>query len=452
MNKHKNKYFGTDGIRGMVGDEVMNQKFAYRLGQALVEFCRTHNLEEKIIIGHDTRWSALELQAAIVLGIKDSGGEYLLVGNIPTPGMVFLSREEKVGLGVQITASHNDYRYNGFKVITGEGEKMSLEAEGELEALIDKANVLRKDLVVSSYEEVNTIYVKKYYDFLKNIFASDNFKDFKVVLDCAQGASYKIAPELFTELVGSVSSLFNYPNGKNINENCGSQYPEELAREVKRQGASIGLAFDGDGDRIIIVDELGNILTGDHILFILAKMLQLQGQLKNDIVVSTVMSNLGFVQALEKEGIRYSQSDVGDSVVCREMRRVDAILGGEEAGHIILLEFLPGGDGLLVGLLLLRALKFFGQPLSELAKSFESYPKVLKNIEVREKPELETLSELQDLIQKLETDMGDKGRILVRYSGTEPKCRVMVEHQEAKLAEKYVDKIVRKIDEIINKN
>lgn len=445
------KYFGTDGIRGMVGDEVMNQKFAYRLGQALIKFCRDNNLDTKIIIGHDTRWSALELQMGITRGIEKAGGEFILVGNIPTPGMVFLSKTENVGLGLQITASHNDYQYNGFKVITNLGAKLSLENESELEKIIDESDDLEEELVVSTKEDFQEDYAQKYYDFLKNIFVDDDFKNLKVVLDCAQGATYKIAPKLFTELVWNVTNLFVFPDGKNINENCGSQFPEELAREVKKNGADVGLAFDGDGDRIIVVDELGNILTGDHIMFILARMFRLQGQLKNDIVVSTVMSNLGFVQALEREGIRHKQTDVGDSVVCRGMEEVGAILGGEEAGHIILLEFLPGGDGILAGLLMLRALKFFGKPLSELARGFESYPKILKNLEVKDKPELETLSELQELIKEIETEIGKKGRILVRYSGTEPKCRVMVEHQEEEKATGYVDTIVKKIDELINR-
>lgn len=449
MVKRENKYFGTDGIRGVVGDDVMNQDTAYRLGQAMVAFASKNNLENKFIIGHDTRWSAQELESAVVAGIRKVGGEVLLAGLIPTPGLVLLSRIEDVGMGLMITASHNDYTFNGFKLVDNQGKKLSLEQETEFEILIDKVESFPKDLELIS-EEGDTKYRDKYSDFLLNIFREDDFSDLNVVLDCANGATVEVSPKVFTEKVKNCNSLFVFPDGKNINDNCGSQYPTVLAEEVRKKGADIGLAFDGDGDRIIVVDEQGEVLTGDHILYILVMMFKAQGELKNDIVVSTVMSNIGFVKRLNEEGIEHKQTDVGDSVVCRGMEEVGAVLGGEEAGHIILSSYHTSGDGVLSALMMLRALKHFGKPLSELAKGFKSYPKVLKNIVVKTKPEISSLPELVELIKIIEEELGEDGRVLVRYSGTEPKCRVMVEGLDEVQVEKYVDRIIKKIDDLLN--
>jgi len=282
-----------------------------------------------------------------------------------------------------------------------------------------------------------------------DIFNEDDFSDLNIVLDCANGATYEVAPNVFMKTKSS-NVLHIFPDGKNINDKCGSLYPEDLAREVLKHQAHIGLAFDGDGDRITVVDENGQILNGDHIMHILSKMMKQQGNLKSDTVVSTVMSNLGFVRSLNSDGIKHHQTDVGDSIVYDAMKELGANLGGEEAGHIILRDHNTSGDGILCGLMMLRALKHFNQPISELAKGFNSYPKILNNIEVSSRPELENIPELVELIKNIETEMGEHGRVLVRYSGTEPKCRVMVEHEDESVAEKYVDAISEKIKDTVS--
>lgn len=449
MIKHEKKYFGTDGIRGVVGNDVMNQDIAYRLGQAMVVFCEENKLKTKIIIGRDTRWSASELELAVIAGVEKAGGEISLAGVITTPGLALFARDDNAGLSLMITASHNDYKYNGFKVFNRLGEKVNNEEENRIEELIDEAVGFDGREFIETIK-VDGTYRKRYEDFLLKIFKKDDFSDLNIVLDCANGASFEIAPNIFNKITKKTKTLFNSPDGKNINENCGSQFPEIMAENVIKEKADIGLAFDGDGDRIIVVDERGKILTGDHILFILGKMLKLQGELRNDIIVSTVMSNIAFVRALEKENIKHKQTNVGDSVVSRGMKEAGAVLGGEEAGHILLLNYHSSGDGILSALMMLRALKFFKKPLSELAKCFIPYPKILKNIEVKSKPPLETLPELIELIKKIEGELGDEGRVLVRYSGTEKICRVMVEGVDEAQVEKYVDEIIDRIDKLLN--
>ncbi|MDO8260978.1 MAG: phosphoglucosamine mutase, partial [Candidatus Magasanikbacteria bacterium] len=285
MQKH---YFGTDGIRGLVGGEKINLDIAYRLGQALVLFCAENNLAPKIIIGHDTRWSSDELENALIAGIEKRGGEVLLVGTIPSPGMSYLSKLENVSLGVMITASHNDHRYNGFKIFTADGEKFSDENEEVIEELIDGTQALDLNFGLLHDNTINENYREKYEKSLLDIFQNDNFGDLKVVVDCANGATHEVAPNVFLKTKSS-HVLHIFPDGKNINENCGSLYPEKLVQEVLKHKAHIGLAFDGDGDRITVVDELGNVLNGDHIMYILSRMMKQLGSLKNDTVVSTVM-------------------------------------------------------------------------------------------------------------------------------------------------------------------
>lgn len=443
------RYFATDGIRGLVGSEKINSDIAYRLGQALVLFCLENNLKTKIIIGHDTRWSVAELETALIAGIKKFNGEVARVGTIPSPGMSYLTRLENVSLGVMITASHNDHRYNGFKIFTADGEKFSDIDEARIEDLIDEAEGLNPENEIKHSEEINEAFREKYEKSLLDIFQADDFSDLNIVLDCANGAAYEVAPNVFLNIT-KANILHIFPNGKNINDDCGSLYPSKLSREVTEHKAHIGLAFDGDADRITVVDEKGNVLNGDHIMHILSRMMNEQGELKSGTVVSTVMSNLGFVRSLNSDGIKHHQTDVGDSIVYDAMKELGANLGGEEAGHIILRDHNTSGDGILCALMMLRALKHFKKPLSELAQGFTSYPKILNNIEVNSKPELENFPELLELIKNIETEMGSRGRVLVRYSGTEPKCRVMVEHEDEKTAIKYVDVISEKIKELIS--
>lgn len=441
------KYFGTDGIRGIVGDDIMNQDMAYRLGQALVLFCKDNDLLKKIIIGHDTRGSADELLSGVIAGIEKMGGEAVNAGIISTPGLAHLAKVENIGLGLMITASHNDYRYNGFKIFNNKGEKIDDKNIAKFEELLDIVKSPPTEQKLYSHKASDS-YSSKYEKFLFDIFKDDDFSDLRVVIDCANGATSQIAPNIFTRLTKNAHPIYISPDEKNINDNCGSQYPEILSEEVIKRKADIGLAFDGDGDRIIVVDETGQILTGDHILYIIGKMMKLKGELKNDCLVSSVMSNIGFIKALETEAIKHKVTDVGDRIICQVMKKVGANLGGEESGHIVLLDHHTSGDGVLSGLMMLRALKFFNTPLSILAQGFTPFPKILKNVEVNSKPEIDSLPELKKLIEKIEKELENEGRVLVRYSGTEPLCRVMVEGRDEEITARYVNQIAEKIEEL----
>lgn len=444
------KYFGTDGIRGLVGSELINREMAYRLGQAMIFFCLENNLVPLVMVGHDTRSSSTDLVAAFQTGIKKAGGETILAGTISSPGLAFLTKHENVGLGLMITASHNPAVYNGFKIFDANGDKFDLEHEMRIEELIDQIEIDSENFSSKNNLSSDEIWRQKYENYLHQYFQDDDFLDLKVVVDCANGAAHEIAPNVLFRLVQNLSTINIFPNGQNINAACGSLHPEYLVEEVKKNGADLGIAFDGDCDRVILVDEKGEILNGDHILFVLAQLLQARGELQNNYVVSTVMSNHGFVQSIRGLGLSHHQTDVGDSVVAEAMKNLGANLGGEEAGHIIVLDHLSSGDGLLSALLVMRAMKHFQKPLSELTKDFQLLPKVLKNIEVKHKPELATIPELIETIAKLENSLVGQGRILVRYSGTEPKCRVMVEHHDAERAQEYVEIICEKIEELIN--
>jgi len=443
------RYFGTDGIRGLVGSELINENMAFRLGQAMVRFCVDHNLPNHIIVGHDTRESADTLVQAFIAGVKKAGGSISFVGTISSPGLAYLAKNENVGLGLMITASHNPSDYNGFKIFDAAGDKFDLEHEHIIENLIDS---LSSEIFLDSIEKEkhDENFRHKYENFLQEIFKDDDFSSLRVVVDCANGGAHEVAPNVLIPKVGKLSVMNIFPDGKNINAACGSLYPDALVAEVLKTKADLGIAFDGDCDRIIIVDEEGNILTGDHILLILARLLRARGELESNYVVSTVMSNYGFVQALQKIDLEHHETDVGDSVVAAAMRRLEANLGGEEAGHIILSDYLSSGDGLLSALMIMRALKHFNEPLSSLVKDFQSMPKVLKNLEVKEKKELTSFPEYLEILEKIKQEIRGQGRVLVRYSGTEPKCRVMVEHHDSSQAEKFVDMIVGKIEELVN--
>lgn len=443
------KLFGTDGIRGVVGENLINKEMGNKIGQAMVRFCLSRNLLPKIIIGRDTRWSGEELEQAVIQGINRLGGEAVVAGVIPTPGLAFLAKEKDYSLGLMITASHNPREYNGFKIFSSGGEKLSEQEEIEIENYIFAIGDLDDD-----WQKINFSHDlsarEQYLNFLDSIFAEDDFSDFDVVIDCSQGATHKVAPEFFQKKCSQVEVLFGSPDGFNINDNCGSQFTDYLSRRVITSSAQVGLAFDGDGDRLIAVAENGQVLNGDQLLYIFSQYLKEKGELENDFVVSTVMSNEAFVNKLKERGIKHERTDVGDSQVFAGMKKNQAVLGGEDSGHIIFSQYHVTGDGILSALILLRALKHFKIPLSELANQFELFPKVLHNIEVQKKPALEDLSALTELIKNIENSLGENGRVLVRYSGTEPKCRVMVEAREQAQAEEYARLIADKVEELLN--
>jgi phosphoglucosamine mutase len=440
------RLFGTDGIRGLAGTEEMDEKLAFKLGKALVRYCIANKIKTEIIIGRDTRMSGLSLEKAASQGVVKAGGQIILVGVIPTPGIAYLIKEEKSGLGLVISASHNSYEYNGLKIFKNDGTKLTETEENEIEKLIAEETYNLEVESNSNFSEIKDDYNNKYAEFLINILDGSSFKELKIVLDCANGATYKFAPYVFKNLGAEVMVISNLPDGKNINADCGSEHTENLQKTVLKNKADVGLAFDGDGDRLIAITEKGERLTGDHLLHIYAKMFKEKNKLKNDTVVSTIMSNIGFVNGLKKMGIKHLQTDVGDRQVYSALVKEGAILGGEEAGHLIFLDRHPTGDGILSGLVLLSAMKYFNKPLSELAEEVCLMPKILINVKVKNKPELSTILEINEVIKETEKYLGEAGRVSVRYSGTEPLCRIMVEGKD----EKEIKNLAEKIGEVIN--
>jgi len=443
------KLFGTDGIRGIFNEEPLTPEMGCKVGRAVVRYFGREGTQPRIVVGRDTRLSGQPLQDAIVSGMLSLKAKPILVGELPTPGLAYVTKELGAEAGIMISASHNPYEYNGFKIFSREGYKLGDEAESQIEDLIFSDNVpftLEEALASPGEQEMGQA-GERYLSFLRQTLRKGyNFENMKIVLDCANGATSRVAPVLFERMGAEVESLFVTPDGKNINQGCGSQHPERLRERVLETSAHVGIAFDGDGDRMVAVDEKGHPLTGDQILLICAKTLKDQGELKNNLVVSTVMSNMGFRVALRDLGIKHIATNVGDRYVLEEMRASRAILGGEESGHIIFLRHHTTGDGLLSALQLLSAMKTSGQPLSQLSTWMSVYPQVLINVPVRKKPRISSVPELLRVKQDVETALGERGRVLLRYSGTEPVCRIMVEGER----QEEIDQYARQIAEVVN--
>jgi phosphoglucosamine mutase len=438
------KLFGTDGIRGIANEHPMTAEMAMKVGRALAYISKRKGHHPRIIIGKDTRLSGDMFESALVSGICSMGVNAMSVGVIPTPGIAFLTNSMRADAGVVISASHNPLQDNGIKIFNGDGFKLADEKENLIEELIFFNNMHKLHPSPKELGKLSRMddAAGRYIVFLKHAFPKEiNPEGMKVVLDCANGATCRVAPTTFLELGLEVTTLFDQPDGKNINANCGSQHPETLAREVVRQNADVGFAFDGDGDRMIAVDEKGNVLTGDQILAICSAVLKKEGNLTNNIVVRTVMSNLGLTVAFKKLGIDSVFANVGDRFVLEEMLAKGAIIGGEDSGHLIFLQHHTTGDGLITALQLLAAMKKEGKPLSELARIMTVFPQVLINLDVRSKPDIETIPEITAIIKQVEKKLADKGRVLVRYSGTQNMCRVMVEGPTRKETETYCHQI-----------
>jgi phosphoglucosamine mutase len=367
---------------------------------------------------------------------------------LPTPGIAFISRSLRADAGIVISASHNPYQDNGIKIFSGSGFKLSDEQEESIEGLILGGKL--PEMVPAAKDMGRACRMKdapgRYVEFLKNAFPRDlSMEGLKIVLDTANGATYRVAPAVFTELGARVEVIHGSPNGLNINERCGSQYTQDLEKRVVETGSAIGLAFDGDGDRLIAVDEKGKTITGDQILVICAKVLKDQGALKNDLLVSTVMSNLGLTFACKKLGFKHHASKVGDRYVLEDMQRLGSVIGGEESGHMIFLEKHTTGDGILTALQLIAAMIREGKPLSELAKQMDIFPQKLINVPVKSKPDITTIPKVMDAIKQVERELGDQGRVLVRYSGTQNACRVMVEGPTNEVTEKHCKQIAEAV-------
>ena len=424
------KLFGTDGIRGVANEYPMTAEMALNIGRATAHLFKRKGHTPKILIGKDTRLSGYMFENALVSGICSMGVDAIMVGVIPTPGIAFLTSSMRVDAGIVISASHNPFQDNGIKIFSGDGFKLPDEKELAIEEMI-LANNMHK--LHPSPSELGKAYRMddargRYIVFLKHSFPRDfTLEGTKVVLDCANGATYRVAPDTFFELGAEVTTLFDDPDGKNINVRCGSQHPETLAAEVLKKGADVGFAFDGDGDRLIAVDEKGSVLTGDQIIAVCANVMKKEGSLTNNLVVRTVMSNIGLSVALKNMQVDSVMTKVGDRYVLEEMQAKGSAVGGEESGHIIFLQHHTTGDGILTALQVLSAMKKEGKPLSELAKIMNVFPQSLINVDTKSRPEISTVPEIVSVIKAIEQKLGDRGRVLVRYSGTQNMCRVMVE-------------------------
>jgi len=447
------KLFGTDGIRGEANRYPMDARIAFSVGQAIPYLLKKPNHKTRIIIGKDTRISGYMLESALESGITSMGGYAYLVGVLPTPGIAFVTQSMRADAGIVISASHNPYQDNGIKIFSSSGFKLSDEEEEEIEKLVLGNNLPN---MVPPVKEMGQAYRLedvhgRYIVFLKNTFPRRlSMEGMKIVIDTANGATYRIAPDTFFELGANVEVIHNTPNGLNINDHCGSQHTQDLRKRVVEARADIGIAFDGDGDRVIAVDEKGHEISGDQVLIICAQKLREKGQLKNDLVVSTVMSNLGLRLACKKYGMKHHASKVGDRYVLEDMVRLGAIIGGEDAGHMIFLEHHTTGDGIVTAIQLIAAMAETGKPLSELSKMMEIYPQKLINVEVKSKPEISSLPKVLEVIKQVESELGDDGRVLVRYSGTQNMCRVMVEGPTRELTEKYCKQIAEVINRTLN--
>lgn len=434
------KLFGTDGIRGEANRYPMDAHIAFSVGQAITYLLKKPNHRTRIIIGKDTRRSGYMLESSLEAGITSMGGHPYLVGVLPTPGIAFITQSMRADAGIVLSASHNPYQDNGIKIFSSQGFKLSDEQEETIETMILEN---RLSQMVPPVKDMGQAYRLedvhgRYIVFLKNTFPRDlSMEGLKIVLDTANGATYKIAPETFFELGAQVEVIYNAPNGLNINDSCGSQHTQALSRKVLEVGADIGLAFDGDGDRLIAVDEKGKEITGDQILIACAAKLKEKGRLRNDLLVSTVMSNLGLKLACRRYGIKNHVSNVGDRYVLEDMVRLGGIIGGEDSGHMIFLEHHTTGDGILTAIQLIACMIEMGKPLSEISKMMDVYPQKLINIDVQSKPEISSLPQVTEAIRQAEAELGENGRILVRYSGTQNMCRVMVEGPTPETTEKY---------------
>jgi phosphoglucosamine mutase len=440
------KLFGTDGIRGVANQHPISCEIALQLGRA-VGLLVKNNGYRSIVVGKDTRKSSDMLEAAILAGIVSTGINGMTTGIIPTPGVSYLTRKfDDSGAGIVISASHNPYYDNGIKVFNGQGEKLNSSDQDFIEQFIhsDKDFIGTDEIgTISNINDANI----QYADFLKStINLSLIKKRIKIVIDCSNGASFDTAPLVFEDKYFQTEFIFNKPDGKNINKNCGSQYTEILSEKVVEKGFDIGLGFDGDADRLIAVDENGNEVKGDRILAICSKYLKEQGGLDNNTVVSTVMSNVGFIQFLTDLKIKHVMTDVGDANVVVGMKNNNSVIGGEDSGHLIFSKFHSTGDGILSSLRLIEVMAATEKPLSELAEIMKIYPQILMNVEVdKSKPDFMEIKEIAETIGRVEDELGSDGRVLIRYSGTQPLLRVMIEGPDKKIIESYCEQICDKI-------
>jgi phosphoglucosamine mutase len=436
------KIFGTDGIRGVANEEPMTVETALRVGRAVGFLFRNGHSKGRIVIGKDTRLSGYMLEAALVAGICSMGSDAILLGPLPTPGIGFITRDMRADAGIVISASHNPYQDNGIKVFTSEGMKLSVQLEEQLEELVfsGKTDHIRPTAIQIGKASRVADALGRYIVHLKRTFPSHLSLDgIKLVIDCAHGATYKVAPAVFAELGARVEVMGDAPDGTNINDGYGAVFPQAMAQKVLDVGAHLGVAFDGDGDRAIFSDEHGNILNGDDVLSICGVDLLKKGRLPGRTVVATIMSNMGLEFTLAPYGGKVVRVSVGDRQVFEEMQKMGYYLGGESSGHVIFREFVSTGDGIITALQMLAVMVEKNRSFSELARDVVRLPQVQKSIPVSCKPPLDSLPTLKDRLEKARAVLGDRGRVVVRYSGTENRMRVMVQGEDLSLIESILD-------------
>lgn len=435
------KLFGTDGIRGKANAYPMTAEVATALGRAVTYYFQSTNplnTKPKIIVGKDTRLSCYMLEMAFAAGVCSQGGEVILTGPLPTPGVAFVTHNMRADAGVMISASHNPFQDNGIKIFDSKGNKLPDAVELELEKLILNPELMPAKFggALGNAERLKEVYGRYLVQVKSALGQEYDLDGMRIVLDCANGAGYKVTPMMFQELGAEVFAIGISPNGENINKNCGSLHPEAARAEVLKYRADIGICIDGDGDRCSVIDADGALIDGDKIIGLFAKLLLEKGDLKKgDTVVGTVMSNLGLELYLKSIGLNFQRTKVGDRYIIEYMRANDCILGGEPSGHIIFSKYSTTGDGSLAGLKVIEAMKYFNKSLKDLVKDIELFPQVIKNVIVKNKPVLETVDAVNVALKEAEEKLKGRGRVLLRYSGTEPLLRVMVEGDQADIVE-----------------
>jgi phosphoglucosamine mutase len=446
------KLFGTDGIRGQANRYPVNPELALKLGKALGKQLKAQgNDSTRVVIGKDTRLSGYMIESAITSGLVSAGCDVYLVGPVPTPAVAHLTKSLAADAGIMLTASHNPYDDNGIKLFCPKGYKLADVDEEKLTELILNTDLstddIRSDQIGKAYRLDDAR--GRYIEFTKSTINNMKLSGCKVVLDCANGAAYNLAPWIFRELGATVIKTGVSPDGLNINDRCGAMHPEVISRMVKESGADIGIALDGDADRVIFVDENGSIVDGDRILAACAIAYKKRGLLAQDTVVVTSMTNLGLHDAMRKHGIHVAVTDVGDRYVIDAMRKNGYNLGGEKSGHLIFHDYATTGDGILGALQILRVLREEGKTLAQFADCMDEYPQTLVSLKVKEKKPIDDVPLLAEAIRACEADLKGRGRVIVRYSGTEPKIRLLVEAREAKLVDEWIGKLKEAVAEAL---
>jgi len=456
------KIFGTDGVRGVANVEPVTAETALKLGRAAAHVFTQLNprtipegARPKIVLGKDTRLSGYMLENALVAGITSLGVDVLIIGPLPTPGVAYITRSLRADAGIVLSASHNPYEDNGIKFFRHDGYKLDDQVEQKIEQLVFTGEI---DCIRPTAGRIGRAAriddaLGRYVEFAKASFPRKmSLEEMRVAVDVANGAAYKSTPCILRELGAEVVVTHNEPNGININAQCGSTYPQEIQRIVRETGANVGITQDGDADRVLLCDEKGEIVDGDEILAIAAVDLLRAGQLRENTVVATVMSNFGLDETLGTHGGKVARTKVGDRYVIEEMVQRNLNLGGEQSGHIIFRDFTTTGDGIISALQVLRIMHTTGKPLSELKACLKKYPQAQRNLKVKAKPPIDELREVVKLRDEVERELAGKGRVLLRYSGTEPKIRLLIEGRELNKIDKQADRIADAIQSAIGAN